>query len=74
MKGLGLGYTNPGGTWGKWDMCRCFGCGGVGGVGGGEMSGWPGPGSGRVGWSYVCVCCESGFFVLIVGPGICILC
>ena len=34
---LGLGFTNPGGTWGKWVMCLCFGCGGVGGVGG---SGW----------------------------------
>ena len=26
-----LGFTNSGGTWGKWDMCLCFGCGGVGG-------------------------------------------
>ena len=34
MTGLGLGFTNCGGTWGKWDMCLCFGCGGVGGVGG----------------------------------------
>ena len=34
MTGLGLGFTNSGGTWGKWDMCLCFGCGGVGGVGG----------------------------------------
>ena len=32
--GLGLGFTNSGGTWGKWDMCPCFGFGGVGGVGG----------------------------------------
>ena len=24
----GLGFTNPVGTWGKWDMCLCFGCGG----------------------------------------------
>ena len=24
---------------------------------------WLGPGSGRVGWCYVCVCCESGFSV-----------
>ena len=22
----------------------------------------------------VCVCCESGYFVLMAGPGICILC
>ena len=34
VTGLGLGFTNSGGTWGKWDMCHCFGCGGVGGVGG----------------------------------------
>ena len=27
VRGLGLGFTNPGGTWGK---CLCFGCGGVG--------------------------------------------
>ena len=26
------------------------------------------------GWCNVCVCCESGFSVLMVGPGICILC
>ena len=32
MTGLGLGFTNSGGTSGKWDMC--FGCGGVGGVAG----------------------------------------
>ena len=29
VRGLGLGFTNPGGTGGKWDMCLCFGCGGV---------------------------------------------
>ena len=33
MRGLGLGFTNPGGTGGKWDMCLCFGCRGVCGVG-----------------------------------------
>ena len=32
------------------------------------------PGSERVGWCYVSVCCESGFFVLMAGPCICILC
>ena len=32
VRGLGLGFTNPGGTWRKRDMCLCFGCGGVGGV------------------------------------------
>ena len=40
--------------------------GGVGGVGG--LGSW------RVGWRYVCVRCEPGFFVLMAGPGICILC
>ena len=25
VRGLGLGFTNPGGTGGKWDMCLCFG-------------------------------------------------
>ena len=34
VRGLDLSFTNPGRTWGKWDMCVCFGCGGVGGVGG----------------------------------------
>ena len=29
---------------------------------------------GLEGWGYVCVSCESGFFVLMAGPGICILC
>ena len=29
VTGLGLGFTNSGGTWGKWDMC--FVVGGVGG-------------------------------------------
>ena len=38
------------------------------------VSGRFGPGSGRVVWCYVCVCCESGLFVLMAGPGICILC
>ena len=40
----------------------------------GGAGGRLGPGSGRVGWCYVCVCCESGFFVLMAIPGICILC
>ena len=75
VTGLGLGLTNSGGTWGKWDMCLCFGCGDVGGVGGvgGE---WVGGllGSGRLGLCYVCMCCESGLSVLMTGPGICILC
>ena len=69
VTGLGLGFTNSGGTWGEWDMCLCFGCGGVGGV-----CGRLGPGSGRVGWCYICVCCEPGFSVYMACPGICILC
>ena len=32
MTGLGLGFTNSGGTWEKWYMC--LGCSGVAGVGG----------------------------------------
>ena len=35
--GLDLGFTNPGETCGKWDICLCFGCGGVGGVSGGSV-------------------------------------
>ena len=31
---------------------------------------WLGPESGKVGWCYVCVCCESGFFVEMECPGI----
>ena len=36
IRGLGLGFTNPVGTWGVLDVCLCFGwgCGRVGGVGG----------------------------------------
>ena len=33
-----------------------------------------GPGSGRVWWCYVSVCCESGFSVFMADPSICILC
>ena len=53
VTGLGLGFTNSGGTWGNWDMCLSFGCGGVGGVRGE----WVG-GLGLGGWCgaiYVCV-------------------
>ena len=32
------------------------------------------PGSGAVGWCYVCVRCVSGFSVYMAGPGICVLC
>ena len=37
MRGLGLSFTKPGGTWRKWDRCLCFCCGGVSDFGG---SGW----------------------------------
>ena len=67
----GLGFTNSGGTWGKWDMCLCFGCGGVGGVGGERAGGFC---QDLGGWCYVCMCCESGLSVFMAGPGICILC
>ena len=37
VTGLGLGFTNSGRIWGKWDMCLCFGCGGIGGEWVGSM-------------------------------------
>ena len=55
VTGWGLTFTNSGGTWGKWDMCLCFGCGGVGCVGGEWVGGL---GQGLEGWGavmYVCV-------------------
>ena len=70
LRGLVLGFANPGGTWGKWDVCLWFGCGGVGGVGGECVGGF----GQSLGGCYVCVCCESGLFVSMAGPGICILC
>ena len=54
VTGLGLGFTNSGGTWGKCDMCLCFGCGGVGGVGGEWMGGL---GQGLGGWGGVMSVC-----------------
>ena len=54
VTGLGLGFTNSGGTWGKWDMCLCFGCGGVGGVGGDCFFGL---GQGLGGWGVVMSVC-----------------
>ena len=44
------------------DMCMCLARGGVGGVG----DDWV--------WEDGARCCEPGLFVLIAGPGICILC
>ena len=46
------------GDMGVLDMFRYFGCGGVGGLGGDVGKGL-GPGSGAVGWCYVCVCLDS---------------
>ena len=34
VRGLGLGFTNPVGRGGVWDVGMCLGCGGVGGDGG----------------------------------------
>ena len=51
MRGLGLDFTNPVGTGGVLDVCVFWLRWGVGrGLG---------PGSGGVGWCYVCVRCES---------------
>ena len=55
VRGLGFDFANPGGTWGKWDMCLCFCCGGVGGVGGEECVG--GLGQGLGGWCGVMSVC-----------------
>ena len=52
--GLGSGFTNSGGTRGKWDMCLCFGCGGVGGVGREWVGGL---GQGLGGWGVVMTVC-----------------
>ena len=69
--GLGLGFTNSAGTLGNKDMCLCFGCGGVGDVGREWMGGL---GHGGLGGVMYCVCCGSGFSVLMAGPSICIVC
>ena len=50
MRRLGLGFTNPVGTWGVLDVCQCFGCGGVGSVGGEWVGGLD---QGREGWGGV---------------------
>ena len=72
MRGLGLGFTNPVGTWGVLDVCLCFGVRWYGlcrwGVDRGLDQGLEG-------------CCGV-MFVLVVsldslymaGPGICVLC
>ena len=59
MRELGLGFTNPVGTGGVFGRVSVFWlrwC--VWDVGRGL-----GPGSGAVGWCYVCMRCESGFSV-----------
>ena len=58
---LDLGFTNSGGTWGKWDMCLCFGCGGVGG----EWLGGSGQGLGE--WGVVMYVCVLTFFFCVDG-------
>ena len=50
MTGLGLGFTNSGGTWGAWSLC--FGCGGVGG----EWVGDLGQGLAGGGGVVLCMC------------------
>ena len=54
-----------------YQSCRNKGSVGRVSVFGLRWCGWLGPG--RVGCCYVCLCCESGFFVEITGPGICVL-
>ena len=59
MRELGLGFTNPVGTGGVFDMGLCFGCGSVGGVGGEWVGGLY-----RVGSRGVVLCLyKSGFSV-----------
>ena len=56
MRGLDLGFNNPVVTGGVLDLCGLWWC--RWGVGRGL-----GTVSIRLGWCYVCVSCESGFFV-----------
>ena len=53
VRGMGLGVTNSGGTWGKWDKCLRFDCGGVGGVG---VESVVRLGQGLGGWVVLCLC------------------
>ena len=73
VRRFGLGIANPGGTWGKWDNVSVFWLRWCGWYWGEwlfglrqGLCGW--------GWCYICVCCESGLFVLMAGPGICLVC
>ena len=64
IRGLGLDVTNPVGHVSVFGLRWC----------GWGLGRGLGPWSGRVGWCYVCVSCESRFlFVYMAGPGICIL-
>ena len=47
VSGLGLGFTNPVGIGGVWDVRLCLGCGG----GGVEWVAWS-----REGWVVLCMC------------------
>ena len=60
MRGLVLGFTNPVGTRGVFRL-RWWG-----------VSRGFGPGSGGVGWCYICVSWEFRFAVYMTGPGICL--
>ena len=60
MRGLGLDFTNLVGTGAVLDVCLCLGCGGVGGVGGEWVEGLD---QGLKRCYYVCVSCESEFYV-----------
>ena len=54
---IGFGLTNPVRRAEMLDVCLCFSCGGVGRE-------WVcGLDQGLEGWCYVCVSCESGFYV-----------
>ena len=72
MKGLGLDFTNPVGTWEVLDVCLCFGCGGVGSVGGEfvggldhGLEGWGGVMSVRV-W-ILCIDGRSRYLCIVLG-------
>ena len=72
MIGLGLGFTNPVGTGGVWDVCLCWAA--VMWVVLGGVGGWLGQWFGRVVWCYFGLCYNSGIFVVMAGLGICVLC
>ena len=55
------GFTNSGGTWGKWDNGMCVGCGGVGDVGGEWVGGL---GQGLGGWSGVMSLCAMSLYYM----------